>query len=82
MILKKWNFETHKYEPFDSPAIVISIYSEDMLECVDCANCGKRMTYGQGYTSRTIHNDSGFGYPVCDMCYEKEKEDELKAKHE
>lgn len=75
-LLRKWNYETHEYLPFISPAIVLSIYSEDMLEEVDCANCGTRMTYGDTYTSRTIHNDSGIGFPVCDPCYQKELEEE------
>lgn len=77
MILQKWNFKTHEYEPFESPAKVLSLYSEDMLAEVDCANCGKRMTYGEGYTSRTIHNHVGLGYPVCEDCYEIERKEEL-----
>lgn len=78
--LQKWNFKTHEYEPFKSPAVVLSLYSEDMLAATDCANCGKRMTYGEGYTSRTIHNHVGFGYPVCQGCYEKEWADERASK--
>lgn len=74
--LQKWNYHTHQYEPFESPATVLSLYSEDMLEEVDCANCGKRMTYGDGYTSRTIHNHAGLGYPVCEDCYEVERKEE------
>lgn len=78
--LRKWNFETHKYEPFDSPATVLSLYSEDMLAEVDCANCGTRMTYGDGLTSRTIHSDIGLGYPVCEGCYNDERRAEQTAK--
>lgn len=81
MILVKWNFELHKYEIFDSPARVLSLYSEDMLAEVDCANCGKRMTFGAGFTSRTIHNDTGFGYPVCEDCYEEERQADKAANH-
>ena len=80
MTLQKWNFKTHKYEPFESPARVLSLYSEDMLAEVDCANCGKRMTYGDGYTSRTIHNHIGLGYPVCEGCYEQERKAEMASK--
>lgn len=80
ILLQKWNFDTHQYEPFESPARVLSLYSEDMLQEVDCANCGKRMTYGDGYTSRTIHNHVGLGYPVCEDCYEKEHELEQASK--
>lgn len=78
LLLQKWNFQTHTYEPFESPAIVLKIYSEDMDERCDCANCGKIMTYGDGYTSKTIHTEGGFGYPVCSECYEKEVEEDRK----
>lgn len=80
MMLRKWNFKTHEYEPFESPAKNVCLYSADLDAEVDCANCGKNMTYGQGLTSRTIHERMGFGYPVCDPCYEKEWEDERAAR--
>lgn len=73
--MNKWNYDTHKYEPFESPAKVMSLYSEDMDEPVNCANCGRRMTYGDCYTSQTIHNKVGFGYPVCGDCYAIETAD-------
>lgn len=72
MLLKKWNYQTGEYDPFESPATVLSLYSEDMLAEVDCASCGERMTYGDGYTSKEIHNNFGLGYPVCENCYEEE----------
>lgn len=78
MILQKWNYETHEYEPFESPAINPKMYSEDMDELVDCANCGKELTFGATYTSRTIHNHVGFGYGVCEDCYQKEMEEAKK----
>jgi len=37
------------------------------------------MVYGDGYTSKTIHNSVGFGYPVCEKCYNKELEEESEA---
>ena len=80
MMLQKWNFKTHEYEPFESPAKVLSLYSEDMVAEVDCANCGKRISYGDSYTSRTIHNRIGLGYPVCEDCYEQERKDEMANK--
>lgn len=79
ILLQKWDEELHAYLPFESPARVLSLYSEDMLAEVDCANCGKRMTYGDGYTSMTIHNEIGLGYPVCEKCYQQEWEDRKKA---
>lgn len=69
----KWNYETHEYDPyFPDPKWVIVLYSPDMELPINCTSCGKRMTYGQGYTSQEIHNSFGMGYPVCDTCYEVE----------
>lgn len=82
MLLRKWNFDTHEYEPFDSPAKATFTYSANMDAPVDCANCGKAMTYGEGFTSRTIHTEIGFGYPVCEDCYNTEWEAERKSKNE
>lgn len=81
MKLRKWNFNTHVYELFESPARILSLYSEDMVAEVDCANCGKRMTYGEGYTSRTIHTEMGLGYPVCESCYQEEHKAERESKN-
>lgn len=80
MRLQKWNYEKHEYEPFDSPAKFTVLYSSDMSEPIQCANCGKDMTYGEGYTSQTIHNDLGLGYPVCENCYEVETNERQAAK--
>jgi len=74
MILSKWNYKTHEYESFESPAKIVMLFQETMNSEVDCANCGKHTTYGICYTSRTIHNHIGLGYPVCESCYEVELE--------
>ena len=47
-------------------------YSSDMDKLIACASCGKTITFGEGYTSRKITNNVGFGYCVCEQCYEKE----------
>jgi hypothetical protein len=36
---------------------------------VNCACCGKRLPFGECYTSREIHTGLGFGYAVCGDCY-------------
>jgi len=72
MKLSKWNYKTHKYEDFDSPAVNPSLYETDMSKMVDCANCGKTLEFGDMYTSKTIHTEIGLGYGVCSNCYEKE----------
>lgn len=73
--LMKWNYNTRLYEPFESPAKRIVMYSENMQEHIDCTNCGNELLFGDGYTSKTIHNDFGLGYPVCEKCYEQELKD-------
>lgn len=72
MQLSKWNYELHDYELFNSPAVKISLYGDDMDKLVDCANCGKELPFGECYTSMEIHNVIGFGYGVCDDCYKEE----------
>lgn len=82
MILQKWNYKLHKYESFDSPAKNPVLYEEDLDTLKDCANCGKEEKFGEMYTSRTIHTNIGFGYCVCEKCYEQEFEEERSAKLE
>lgn len=78
MRLRKWDYDAHEYKPFEVPGDkIIVLYSNDMNLPINCTNCFKDMTFGDGYTSRTIHNDVGFGYPVCEDCYEKEHADEV-----
>lgn len=73
MLLQKWNNDKRVYEDFETPTNNIQLFSEDMDLKVDCTNCGKEMVYGECYTSRTIHNAIGLGYPVCNECYQLEK---------
>lgn len=53
-----------------------------MDEVVNCARCGKKIKYGDCYTSKQIHNDFGFGYAVCPECYEKEWKEYREAKEQ
>lgn len=46
-----------------------SCYEADMNKVVSCASCGKKILYGNGYTSHRIHTNMGFGYAVCERCY-------------
>lgn len=69
----KWNYETHEYDPYmPNPDWKLKLYSQDMDEPINCASCGKEMTYGEGYSSEELHNHIGFGYPVCEECYRLE----------
>ena len=38
--------------------------------------CREQFKFGECYCSKTIHNKSGFGYPVCEKCYNKELKNE------
>lgn len=73
MILNKWNYDIHDYEPYEVPnEWNCKTYSSDMDEVVNCPHCGKSITFGSGYTSQEIHTEFGFGYAVCANCYEGE----------
>lgn len=70
MKLQKWNRELHKYEPYEIPNTWnIGGYRADMNDIVNCAHCGKRVRYGDCYSSLEIHNDIGLSYAVCKECY-------------
>ena len=76
MLLQKWNYKKHKYDPYEVPDDWnCHSYSDDMKEIVNCPHCGKELEFGDTYTSMEIHTPSfGFGYGVCSECYEKEWE--------
>ena len=76
--MNKWNFKTMAYEPYKLPEGAIR-FSTDMSKECNCAQCGKRMVYGDGYTSLEVHDDFGFGYAVCPECYELEMDRKLEA---
>lgn len=77
---RKWNEEKREYKPYELPEGA-SCYEVDMDRVVNCARCGGAMLFGNGYTSKQIHTEMGFGYCVCEKCYEEEWE-ELKAARE
>lgn len=76
MMLQKWDFNKLEYLPFEVPDDRdVALYVPVMETPIDCTNCGKQMTYGESFTSRTIHNFIGLGYPICSECYNVEWED-------
>jgi hypothetical protein len=79
MLLRKWDYSLHIYKPFESPSTNPVFYCADMHEKVDCANCGKTITVGNGLTSKTIHTEVGFGFIVCGECYGQEVKDERES---
>lgn len=57
-----------RYVPYELPD-GCTMYESDMDKEVTCCSCGRRLKYNDGYTSRTIHDDNGFGYIECEDCY-------------
>ena len=67
----RWNYKTHDYDPYILPEGATLMALEDNDECA-CAQCGQLMKFGDGYTSFEIHSGMGFGYCVCQDCYDAE----------
>lgn len=67
----KYNFKKHNYDEYELPEGTI-LFTNDMNKICSCASCGTKIEYGKSYTSLKIHNETGFGYPVCHECYTKE----------
>lgn len=66
----KWNSYTKRYENYETPDDWNTpLYTDDMDEIVNCAQCGRTLKFGDCYTSREIHSRHGMGYPVCQDCY-------------
>ena len=73
--MQKWNLQQARYEEYTKPedsGWYCPIYCNDLDEPVNCSECGKKLVYGDTFTSRFIHNKTGFGYPVCYECSEVE----------
>ena len=72
-VLRRWDEWRGVYAPWLVPAErKVMIYSDDMDELCACARCGKRVTFGECYTSQQIHTYFGIGYAVCPECHELE----------
>lgn len=71
--MKKYNYETKKYEEYSVPANWrVGIYSQDLEELTDCAKCGIPMKISQKYRSLEVHNEQGQEYAVCKRCFKEE----------
>lgn len=73
MILKKYNYIIHEYEDYKIPDDWNVPLLTDLEDIVNCPHCGKRLNYGDTYTSLEIHSDYGLGYGVCSNCYNEEQ---------
>lgn len=79
-MIQKWDPVKRKYEPYQPPAGYITLFETDMDKPISCAGCGKRITFGEGYSSMQIHNAMGMGYSVCWDCHATEREEELRCR--
>lgn len=78
MKARKFNFKTRRYTEYELPQFA-KMYTPNMNEFIPCAQCGKRIRYGDSYTSLQIHNEMGLAYPVCHECYDKEWKERSEA---
>jgi len=68
--LRRWDERRREYYPYHVPDDwKLLCYSADMDEPCNCALCGKKMTYGEGYTSFQVHTEMGLAYTVCEDCH-------------
>ena len=74
---QKWNPKTRRYTNYKLP-IGCFLYTDDLEREVACAKCGTFLEYGDTFTSKTIHNSMGLGFPVCEECYNIEIQEEKK----
>ena len=72
MKCKKWISQKHQYEECEI-SDNCSLFEVDMDKEIDCCSCGKKIKFGDGFTSRVYHNNFGFGYVECEECYDKHR---------
>ena len=77
--MQKWNPEKQAYEPYTPTPGRVTLYESDMDQPINCAACGRKLTFGEGYSSQQIHNSIGLGYSVCESCHVAEMAAALKA---
>lgn len=70
---RKWDPFRQVYEPCVIDELC-STYEGDMEKIVVCPQCGRKLKFGETYTSKEIHTGFGIGYAVCGDCYQKEWE--------
>lgn len=77
---KKWDPAKREYKDCEIPARAYT--GADLYDFVECAQCGKKVLFGDCYTSLYIHTVSGFCYAVCGKCHEQEIREEEKVMKE
>ena len=75
MKINRWDNGKKEYVEHDIPDDWnCKTFSFDMDEEVNCVCCGKKMKFGDGYTSRRFHTAMGMGCCECENCYFSYKE--------
>lgn len=83
MILDKWNYEKHVYEPYAVPDDwKVSKYEDNLNAVVNCCQCGRKVIVDDTFSSHEIHDDLGLGFMVCSDCHDKEWKRRKKYKRE
>lgn len=83
ILARKWDFDRKVYQPYNIPsAWCCDLGGIDMDDTINCASCGKKLKFGESYTSKCIHNRFGLGFAVCAECSAKEFEAERTAEKE
>ena len=73
MFLKKWDYSTHSYRPYEIPDDwVCKWFTISMYEKINCCQCGKKIPYCKSYFSLEVSSSVGLGCAVCEGCYDKE----------
>lgn len=71
--LNKWNYKTKSYDEYEIPnEWRTPLLIGDLDAEVNCVQCGKKLKYGECYTSLEVHSSMGLGYGVCKECYDEE----------
>lgn len=72
MVIRKWNESKKDYDVVKIPdEWNVPLISKDMDEIVNCVNCGCKMKFGDGFTSKRYHNVSGAAYSECKKCFDE-----------
>jgi ribosomal protein L44E len=73
--MMRFNRETHEYEFYSKPVPDgnYPIYTNNMEEIINCCQCGKEITFGEGYGSQEIYTGP-WSHIVCEECRDKELE--------
>lgn len=83
MIVGKWNYLKHDYDAYIIPhGWRVKSFCVDDNEVINCVQCGKQIIAEDGYVSLEVHTPVGFGYLVCDTCYDEELKRRKKYKNE